>query len=61
MKGWVVRGVGQPWDVYEWGEVPEPSHEAMTDYCVDLAGLRRRQEGEAPCSSYLFVRVLPNV
>lgn len=58
MKGWVVRGKGDPWDVYEWEEVPEPSHEAMRELSVDLAGLRTRGEGDPACSSYLFVRVL---
>ena len=58
MKGWIVRGKGDPWDVYEWDELPEPTHEAMQRLSVDLAGLRTRGEGDAPCSSYLFVRVL---
>ncbi len=58
MRGWVVRGTGEPWDVYEWDEIPEPSHEAMSELSIDLAGLRRRGEGDPPCSSYLFVRVL---
>lgn len=58
MKGWIVRGTGNPWEVFEWDEVPEPSHEAMAALTVDLAGLRPRREGEPPCSSYLFVRVL---
>ena len=58
MKGWIVRGKGDPWDVFEWDEVPEPSDEAMRELTVDLSGLRRRGPDEPPCSSYLFVRVL---
>jgi len=58
MKGWIVHGTGNPWDVFEWDEVPEPSHEAMRELSVDLAGLRTRGEGDPPCSSYVFVRVL---
>ena len=58
MKGWIVRGTGNPWDVYEWDDVPEPSHEAMSRLSVGLAGLHTRGEGDPPCSSYIFVRVL---
>lgn len=58
MKGWVVRGRGNAWEVFEWLEVPEPSHDAMRELTVDLAGLRPRQPGEPPCGSYVFVRVL---
>ncbi|MEN8158985.1 MAG: zinc-binding dehydrogenase [Myxococcota bacterium] len=58
MKGWIVRGTGNPWDVFDWDEVPEPSSEAMQRLTVDLAGLRIRGPDEPPCSSYLFVRVL---
>ncbi len=57
MKGWVVRGQGSPWDVFEWTDVPEPSHEAMEALTVDLAGLRPRVGDEPPCASYAFVRV----
>ena len=58
MKGWVVRGVGSPKEVYEWDDVPEPSHEAMRELTVDFAGLRERREGEPPFESYLFIDVL---
>ncbi len=58
MKGWLVPGEGDPWDVFEWAECPEPSHEAMRELTVDLAGLRPRREGEPPCQSYVFLRVL---
>lgn len=58
VKGWIVRGSGKPWDVYEWDEVPEPTHEAMRALTVDLVGLRTRAQNEPPCASYLFVRVL---
>jgi NADPH2:quinone reductase len=58
MKGWIVRGTGKPWDVFEWDEVPEPTHEAMQRLTVDIAGLRTRGEYEPPCGSYLFVNVL---
>jgi NADPH2:quinone reductase len=58
MQGWVVRGRGDPGDVYAWGEAPEPTHDAMRALTVDLAGLRTRQGDEPPCSAYLFVRVL---
>ena len=58
MKGWVVRGVGSPKEVYEWDDVPEPSHEAMRALTVDFAGLRERREGEPPFESYVFIDVL---
>ena len=58
MKGWVVRGVGTPQDVFEWDEVPEPTHEAMRELTVDFAGLRPRREGEPPFESYVFIDVL---
>ncbi len=58
MKGWIVCGTGNPWDVFEWDEVPEPSHEAMRELSVGLAGLHTRGEGDPPCTSYVFVRVL---
>jgi len=57
MKGWVVRGTGTPGDVFEWGETPGPSHDAMHGLTVDLAGLRTRRGDDPPCSAYLFVRV----
>jgi len=58
MKAWAVRGTGSPREVFEWSEMPEPSHEAMRSLTVDLAGLRPRAEGEPPASAYVFVRVL---
>lgn len=58
MHAWVVRGTGPPRDVYEWSEVPEPSHAAMRELTVDLAGLRTRGEGDPPAEAYVFVRVL---
>lgn len=58
MKAWVVRTTGDAWDVFEWGEAPEPSHEAMRGLTVDIAGLRPRAAEEPPCGSYVFVRVL---
>jgi NADPH:quinone reductase-like Zn-dependent oxidoreductase len=58
MQGWVVRGKGDPSEVFEWREAPEPSHEAMRALTVDLAGLRTRQPEEPPASAYVFVRVL---
>ena len=58
MKGWIVRGTGEPWDVFEWDEVPEPTEAAMEALTVDLSGLRRRAPEEPPASSYLFVKVL---
>ena len=58
MKGWIVRGVGSPQDVFEWDEVPEPTHEAMRELTVDFAGLRPRREGEPPFESYVFIDVL---
>ena len=57
MKGWVVRGKGHPRDVFEWGEAREPTHDAMRELTVDLAGLRTRGADEPPASSYVFVRV----
>jgi len=58
MQGWVVRGTGHPREVFTWGEAREPSHAAMRELTVDLAGLRTRREGEPPASAYVFVRVL---
>ncbi len=58
MKAWVVREKGQPQDVLKLEDFPEPTHEAMSGYCIDLEGLRPIREGEAPASEYAFMRVL---
>jgi len=58
MQGWVIRGKGNPSEVFEWRDAPEPSHAAMRELTVDLSGLRTRHEDEPPASDYLFVRVL---
>jgi len=58
MRAWVVKGQGDPWDVFEWTEFPEPTHEALRGYTVDLAGLRTTQEGEPPADDYVIIRVL---
>jgi NADPH2:quinone reductase len=58
MRAWVVNGQGNPWDVYEWTEFPEPTHEALERYTVDLAGLRRRKAEEPPADDYVIIRVL---
>jgi NADPH2:quinone reductase len=57
MKAWVVKGQGEPWDVFEQAEVPEPSHEAMAGYALDIEGLRPLREGEQPIGDYAFLRV----
>lgn len=57
MKAWIVRGEGLPWQVFERGEFPEPSHEAMSRYALDLQGLRPRRDGEAPVRDYVFLQV----
>src|SRR5262245_31375648 len=49
MRAWVVRGEGNPWEVFRAEEVPEPSHEVMGRYALDLVGLRERRGGEEPC------------
>ena len=58
MQAWVVRGTGSPSEVFEWRDAREPSHAAMRELTVDLAGLRTRRGGDPPCSAYVFVRVL---
>ncbi|MEE3329779.1 MAG: zinc-binding dehydrogenase [Myxococcota bacterium] len=58
MEGWVVRDTGSPWDVFDWSQAPEPSHEAMRELTVDIVGLRPRQADEPPLSSYVFIDVL---
>jgi len=57
MRAWVVRGQGDPWDVYERADVPEPSHEAMAGYALDIQGLRPLRAGEQPIADYVFLRV----
>ena len=57
MKAWVVRGEGNPWDVYEQDDVPEPSHEAMAGLAIDMVGLRPLRDGEQPIADYAFMRV----
>ena len=57
MKAWIVRQNGAPWNVFELGEFPEPTHEALEGYTIDLSGLRRRTEGETPADGYVFLRV----
>ena len=36
MRAWVVRGEGQPWEVFREEEFAEPSHAAMQRYALDL-------------------------
>ncbi len=57
MKAWVVRGEGDPWDVYEQDDVPEPSHEAMAGLAIDMVGLRPLRDAEQPIADYAFMRV----
>ena len=38
MKAWVVRGDGEPRDVFTLEEVPEPSPELLDGLKMDLAG-----------------------
>ncbi len=57
MKAWVVREKGMPWDVFELSEFPEPTHEAMQNYTIDIQGLRPRLEGEEPERNYVFIDV----
>ncbi len=56
MRAWIVRKDGNPWDVFEHEDVPEPTHEAMAELCLDIVGLRRRAPDEAPCSDYVILR-----
>jgi NADPH2:quinone reductase len=58
MQGWVVRGKGNPGEVFEWRDAPEPSHAAMRELTVDISGLRKRVGDDPPCTAYVFVRVL---
>lgn len=58
MKAWVVKGRGNPTEVFEWSDAPEPTHAAMRELTVDIVGLRPRTSDEPPAASYVFVRVL---
>lgn len=58
MKAWVVRGEGKPWEVFQREDFPEPTHQDMERYAIDIEGLRPRREGDRPFSDYVFVRVL---
>jgi NADPH2:quinone reductase len=58
MQAWVVRAKGDPSQVFEWRDAPEPSHAAMRELTVDLSGLRKRVGDDPPCTAYVFVRVL---
>ncbi len=58
MKAWVVRGEGLPHEVFAREDFPEPTHEAMSRYALDIEGLRPVREGEAPIGEYAFMRVL---
>ena len=55
MKGWVVRGTGQPWDVYEWDEIPEPSHEAMNELSIDPATFRSLPEDPSQEADHIYL------
>lgn len=57
MKAWVVRGKGDPRDVFERGDFPEPTHDAIARYTVDLAGLRTRADAEPAADDYVILRV----
>ncbi len=58
MKAWVARGEGLPHEIFEREEFPEPTHEAMSRYCIDIEGLRPLRDGEEPIREYAFMRVL---
>ena len=57
MRAWVVRGKGDPWDVFEQGDFPEPTHDALSRYTVDLSGLSPRGPDQPPADDYVFLRV----
>ena len=40
MRAWVVRGEGNPWEVFGQEDFPEPTHEDMSRYAIDIQGLR---------------------
>ena len=58
MKAWVVRGEGLPSEVFAREDFPEPTHEAMSGYALDIEGLRPLRAGETPIREYAFMRVL---
>ncbi len=58
MKAWVVREKGNPWESFRLEDFPEPSHGAMERLCLDLVGLRERNDHEQPCRDYVLMRVL---
>lgn len=58
MQAWVVRAKGDPWEVFQREDFPEPTHESMARYCLDIEGLRPCRPGEAPIREYAFMRVL---
>jgi NADPH2:quinone reductase len=58
MKAWVVRDKGLPHEVFTREDFPEPTHEAMSQYAIDIEGLRPLRDGESPISEYAFMRVL---
>ncbi len=58
VKAWVVRGEGLPHEVFEREDFPEPTHDAMSGYCIDLEGLRPLRDGEEPAREYAFMRVV---
>ena len=58
MKAWVVRGEGLPHEVFEREDFPEPTHEAMAGYAIDIEGLRPKRDGEEAVGEYAFMRVL---
>jgi NADPH2:quinone reductase len=58
MKAWVVRGEGKPWEVFQREDFPEPTHEDMEKYAIDIEGLRPRRAGDRPFGDYVFMRVL---
>lgn len=58
MDAWVVRETGQPHEVFKREDFPEPTHEAMSQFAIDLEGLRPLRDGEEPVQEYAFMRVL---
>lgn len=58
MRAWVVRGEGNPWEVFRREDFPEPTHEDMSRYAIDIQGLRPKEDGDRPFTDYVFVRVL---
>jgi NADPH2:quinone reductase len=58
VKAWVVRAKGLPHEIFERSDFPEPTHEAMSKYAIDIEGLRPLRAGESPVSEYAFMRVL---